>query len=167
VPCLSFCLIHPRPGPFTDFHPVRVCAVRERWRTPVNAMQHCWKACWGQPLRSSNLLSSATPDQPIHPAGHGHVRLCSLICSLIHSTHIGPKRPKGAGARFWMLSRLWPPTRATGPVGPSAVTGHRVKVHRVTSGALGSISPRQRTRSSRCPSGRRIARQPPQKRSRR
>ena len=60
VPCLSFCLIHPRPGPFTDFHPVRVCAVRERWRTPVNAGQHRWKACWGQPLRSSNLLSSAT-----------------------------------------------------------------------------------------------------------
>jgi hypothetical protein len=25
----------------------------------VNADQHCWKACWGQPLRSSNLLSSA------------------------------------------------------------------------------------------------------------
>ena len=26
----------------------------------MNAGQHCWKACWGQPLRSSNLLSSAT-----------------------------------------------------------------------------------------------------------
>ena len=31
-----------------------------RSRTPVNASQHCWKACWGQPLASSNLLSSAT-----------------------------------------------------------------------------------------------------------
>ena len=59
-PCLSFCLIHPRPGPFTDVHPDRVCAVRGRWRTPVNAGQHCWKACWGQPLASSNLASSAT-----------------------------------------------------------------------------------------------------------
>jgi hypothetical protein len=27
---------------------------------PVHAGQRCWKACWGQPLRSSNLLSSAT-----------------------------------------------------------------------------------------------------------
>ena len=26
----------------------------------MNGGQHCWKACWGQPLRSSNLLSSAT-----------------------------------------------------------------------------------------------------------
>jgi hypothetical protein len=58
--CLSFCLIHSRSGPFTDVHPARVWAGRERWRTPVNAGQHCWKACWGQPLRSSNLLSSAT-----------------------------------------------------------------------------------------------------------
>jgi hypothetical protein len=31
-----------------------------RSRTPVNAGQHCWKACKGQPFRSSNLLSSAT-----------------------------------------------------------------------------------------------------------
>ena len=26
----------------------------------VNAGQRCWKACWGQPLASSNLASSAT-----------------------------------------------------------------------------------------------------------
>ena len=26
----------------------------------MNAGQHCWKACWGQPLASSNLASSAT-----------------------------------------------------------------------------------------------------------
>ena len=56
---LSFGLIHPHTGPFTGGHPDRVRAARGRWRTPVNAMQHCWKACWGQPLRSSNLLSSA------------------------------------------------------------------------------------------------------------
>ena len=60
-PGLSFGLIHPRTGPFTGGHPDRVRAVRGRWRTPVNAMRHCWKACWGQPLRSSNLLSSAAP----------------------------------------------------------------------------------------------------------
>jgi hypothetical protein len=29
-------------------------------RTVMNAEAHTWKACWGQPLRSSNLLSSAT-----------------------------------------------------------------------------------------------------------
>jgi hypothetical protein len=97
-PGLSFGLIHPRPGPFTGGHPDRVCAVRGRWRTPVNAMQHCWKACWGQPLRSSNLLSSATSDQAIHKprpcVRSGLARLRSLICSLIHSTYIGIKHPK-------------------------------------------------------------------------
>jgi hypothetical protein len=67
---LSLGLIHPRPGPFTGGHPDRVCAVRGRWRTLVNAGQHCWKACWGQPLRSSNLLSSATSDQALHNPGH-------------------------------------------------------------------------------------------------
>jgi hypothetical protein len=59
-PCLSFCLIHPRPGPFTEVHPDRICAVGERWRTPVNAGQHCWKACWVQALGGSNPPSSAT-----------------------------------------------------------------------------------------------------------
>ena len=38
-------LIHPRPAPFTGGHPDRVRAGRGRWRTPVNAGQHCWKAC--------------------------------------------------------------------------------------------------------------------------
>ena len=69
-PGLSFGLIHPRPGPFTGGHPDRVCAVRGLWRTSVNTGQHCWKACWGQPLASSNLASSATSDQAIHQAGH-------------------------------------------------------------------------------------------------
>lgn len=45
-PGLSFGLIHPRTGPFTGGHPDHVRAARGRWRTPVNAMQHCWKACW-------------------------------------------------------------------------------------------------------------------------
>ena len=78
--------------------------------TLVNAGQHCWKACWGQPLASSNLASSATSDQamrkPRSCVRPGSARLRSLICSLIHSTHIGIKCPKGAGARFWILSRL-------------------------------------------------------------
>jgi hypothetical protein len=120
----------------------------------------------GQPLRSSNLLSSATPDQPIHPAGHGHVRLCSLICSLIHSTHIGIKCPKRAGARCWMLSWLWPPTRATGPVGPGAVTGHRVKVHQSPPAHSDRSVPASAHDHHGFPGGRRIARQPPQERSR-
>ena len=60
APCLSFCLVHPSPGPFTSDRTSHVRAGHGRWRTVVNAGQHCWKACWGQPLRSSNLLSSAT-----------------------------------------------------------------------------------------------------------
>jgi len=34
---------------------------RSRMRAAIgHAGQHCWKACWGQPLASSNLASSAT-----------------------------------------------------------------------------------------------------------
>src|SRR5262249_15875703 len=73
---LSFGLIHPRTGPFTGGHSDRVRAARGRWRTPVNAMQHCWKACWGQPLASSNLASSAM-----------------LTCDDAHS--LRPARPPG------------------------------------------------------------------------
>jgi len=58
-PGLSCGLIHQRPRPFADDHPARVHARRERWRTSVNAGQHCWKACWVQALASSNLASSA------------------------------------------------------------------------------------------------------------
>ena len=71
-----------------------------RPRTVVDcrgAGAHAWQACWGQPLRSSNLLSSATSDQAIHQAGHafGPARKPrSLICSLIHSSHIGTKCPE-------------------------------------------------------------------------
>src|SRR6188472_1011736 len=74
-PGLSFGLIHPRPPPFTDVHSDRVRAVGGRWWTPVNAGQHCWKACWGQPLRSSNLLSSATLTCDNAPSGRALVVL--------------------------------------------------------------------------------------------
>jgi hypothetical protein len=57
--CLSFCLIRHCPAPFTGGRPGRVRAGHGRWRTPVNASQHCWKACWVQALASSNLASSA------------------------------------------------------------------------------------------------------------
>jgi hypothetical protein len=69
-PGLSCGLIHSRPRPFTDGHPARVHARRERWRTSVNAGQHCWKACWVQALASSNLASSATLTSG--DAGHRH-----------------------------------------------------------------------------------------------
>jgi hypothetical protein len=63
----------------------------------VNGEAHTWKACWGQPLASSNLASSATSDQAIHKPRScvrpGPARLRSLICSLIYSTHISIKRP--------------------------------------------------------------------------
>jgi len=49
--CLSLCLIHLRPPPFTGGRPGCVRAGHGRWRTQVNAGQHCWKACWGQPSR--------------------------------------------------------------------------------------------------------------------
>ena len=158
---LNFGLIHPRSGPFTGGRADGVCAVRGRWRTPVNAGQHCWKACWGQPLRSSNLLSSATSDQAIHQAGYGPVRLRSLICSLIHSTYIGTKYPKGAGARFWMLSQL-----VAGPLDIPALNrpvrvrilaaiapGPQRRPHRAFKGCAGLGRSTRRSTSARLPCG--------------
>jgi hypothetical protein len=48
--CLSLCLIHPRPGPFTGDrgHPVR--AGHERWRPVVNGSAQYSKACEGATL---------------------------------------------------------------------------------------------------------------------
>src|SRR5262249_48683286 len=58
--CLSLCLIHPRPPPFTGGHADRVCAARGRRRAAaVQGGQHCWKGGWGPPPRSSNLPSFA------------------------------------------------------------------------------------------------------------
>jgi hypothetical protein len=52
----------------------------------------------GATLRSSNLLSSATSDQAICQTGHAFgfgLQGCVVsFCSLVHSTHIGIKRPK-------------------------------------------------------------------------
>src|SRR5580704_11004264 len=48
------------PGPFTGVRPVRICAGYEGWRTLANVVSIVGKRVGGQPLRSSNLLSSAT-----------------------------------------------------------------------------------------------------------
>jgi hypothetical protein len=43
--------------------PGHVAEVTDGAGPAVNARPQTWKACWGQPLRSSNLLSSAVCDQ--------------------------------------------------------------------------------------------------------
>ena len=119
--------IHRRPAPFTGGHPDRVRAGHGRWRTPVNAGQHCWKACWGRPLRSSNLLSSATSDQAIHHPGHAFglafVRLVVSFAVSLILTHIGIKRPKG---RRPLLSAIavWPPIGRFSSERPARRRGH-------------------------------------------
>jgi hypothetical protein len=50
-------------GPFTNGRAEGIGAGHGRWRTPVSEHRQCWKACWGQPFKSSNLLSSDIPDQ--------------------------------------------------------------------------------------------------------
>ena len=40
--------------------PIGIGKGHGRWWPVVNSGQQCWKACWGQPLKSSNLLSSAS-----------------------------------------------------------------------------------------------------------
>ena len=101
--------------------PVTVIPGHGRPRPVLNAEAHTWKACWGQPLASSNLASSATCDQAIRQADHAF-RLgrqgcvVSFVVSFIYAYPY--KSPQnylyghiaGAGARFWVLLRLWPPT---------------------------------------------------------
>src|SRR5215467_5138108 len=59
----------------------------------MNAETHTWKACWGQPLASSNLASSATSDQAMNkPRSCAWTALAGLR-SLILSTYIGLKHP--------------------------------------------------------------------------
>jgi hypothetical protein len=86
--CLSFCLIRLRPAPFTGGRRGGVRAGHGLWRTVVSAGQHYWKACWGQPLASSNLASSAISDQAIHKVGQAFGLglqgcLVSFVISLI------------------------------------------------------------------------------------
>ncbi len=52
-------LIQLRPAPFTPVRPATPGAGSRRTRLPVNTGTQTWKACWGQPLASSNLASSA------------------------------------------------------------------------------------------------------------
>ena len=49
----------PASGTVHGGHRARVRTGHERSRPLVNIGAQCWKACWGQPLKSSNLLSSA------------------------------------------------------------------------------------------------------------
>src|SRR5690348_15323135 len=69
---------------------VTVIPGHERSRPVVNAEAHTWKACWGQPLRSSNLLSSATltRETPIGSAGRlAFRRSLFSVLSVEHRLH--------------------------------------------------------------------------------
>jgi hypothetical protein len=95
--CLSFCLIHPRPAPFTNGRPSRVRAGHGRWRTVVNAGQHCWKACWGRPLGSSNLPSSATLTCGNSPPTRCHIPAgMSAVVSIVVAVAPPGRRPSRA-----------------------------------------------------------------------
>ncbi len=96
-PSLISSLIHPRPAPFTDGRVWRIRAGRGRRRPSVNAGQHCWKACWGQPLRSSNLLSSATVTcedaLPAMPSrSRTHARLSHFLAQKVAATCLIPDK---------------------------------------------------------------------------
>ena len=61
-PGLSFGLVHSHPPPFTAGYPDRVRPSHGRWRTPVNAGQHYWKACWATPQEfESPILRHLSP----------------------------------------------------------------------------------------------------------
>jgi hypothetical protein len=92
---LSFGLIHPRPSAFAGVRVDCVRARRGRRRPVVNAGAHCWKACWGQPLASSDLASSATltcvnagtHSVQIPPGGIGPVSVLGSVIDPIWCRH--------------------------------------------------------------------------------
>jgi hypothetical protein len=117
---LSSGLIHPRPRSFISVHGGRVCTRDGRWRTLVNAGQHCWKACWGQPLASSNLASSATSDQAIHkPRSYVRLGLARAAQSHLQSHSFYAYRYKTyQGCRRTLLSAI----AVVAPIGRTALS---------------------------------------------
>ena len=109
--CLSFCLIHPRPGPFTSVRSDRVCAVRGPWRTPVNAGQHCWKACWLNPRKLKSCISALSSPSPSrtssdrnvgHHGASGQGILPALSSARTRSMPTCPSTPRSADTRSWL-----------------------------------------------------------------
>ena len=79
-----------------------------RSRIPVNAGQHCWKACKGQPFRSSNLLSSATltcwnTDRRRLLAGGPGLRWSQLLVSV---SSVGCVPPPGFAALLHLVTGI-------------------------------------------------------------
>jgi hypothetical protein len=60
-PCLSFCLIHPRPQPFTGGHPARIRAVHVLWRPVVDGASQSSKACEGPPAATRTQGAATAP----------------------------------------------------------------------------------------------------------
>ena len=137
-----------RPDPSLTVSPAH-----GRWRTPVNAGQHCWKACSGQPLASSNLASSAmltcknTQDEHrqdcldveiclsfVSVSGHG--RLCLAVPGRCADRTPAPAgRPRGSPANSDDLSGLpssspAPPARATAEPADAAGRGAAANITR-------------------------------------
>jgi len=59
LPWLQFWLHSPAYSSVQEPHPPQPHRRSERSRTPLYPQTNIWKACWGQPLTSSNLVSSA------------------------------------------------------------------------------------------------------------
>jgi hypothetical protein len=90
----------------------------ERPRTSPNPKTNSWKACWGQPLTSSNLVSSATAEQakrgPRTAERPGFSVSLGLSPGLIyfrhkrHFTSIVPPPGDGAAGRAFTQKRHSP-----------------------------------------------------------
>jgi len=90
----------PEPGAVRQRPRNRETAGHGPWRPPADDGQHCWKACWGQPLKSSNLLSSAILTSayvPEHVLAAWARTARSLILSLIRHGSAHHARVVSAG----------------------------------------------------------------------
>ena len=93
--CSSRC-IRPCPWAFRSIRSGRRTPGQQGFWSPLDAVAHAWKACWGQPLTSSNLVSSARLTRQTHGRYSNEYRpYCFAVAILVavNCNHRIPSTP--------------------------------------------------------------------------
>ena len=149
---MQFWLRSPAYGTVQKSRPPPLHRRSERSRRPRNPQTNIWKACWGQPLTSSNLVSSASASPGTMSKGSavrsGALRRLSALVRKgldppADSNSITNKTPLTASAlrsiAAAMASRFWTTTRtpriresiSTRRTTPTICDQRSPRVHRV------------------------------------
>ncbi len=127
---LKASLIRLRSGAFGEVLRMGVACLCDPWGTVLNTGLSDWKACWGQPLTSSNLVSSATPRGSQNRRSERGCRLSEDKHEPGRLPHLGAA-PESFGLSFGLSSPTPGPERAPSvigavlPGGLVVLVGHR------------------------------------------